>query len=225
MLIVPSCLPGSFAYAVGAGEDRTPARRMMDSAPSEDPGDRSRIDAELLRRIARRDRLAFAELYDRFSRPLYATALRILNDAREAEDIVQEVFLALWEKAAVFEQERGSAFSWAVTLTRNRAIDRIRMRKRRAELLAASQPEDFGGQSADDEGDSADALAFKEKAVAVRAAVAALPPEQQSALQLAFFSGLTQQEIAEKLREPLGTVKARIRRGLLKLRDTLPRRT
>jgi RNA polymerase sigma-70 factor (ECF subfamily) len=198
---------------------------MMDSPPSEDPGDRSRIDADLLQRIARRDRTAFAELYDRFSRPLYATALRILNDAREAEDIVQEVFLALWEKAAVFEQERGSAFSWAVTLTRNRAIDRIRQRKRRAELLAGSSPDDLGYSSAGDSDDSAGALVFKEKAGAVRAAVAALPPEQQSALQLAFFSGLTQQEIAEKLGAPLGTVKARIRRGLLRLRETLSPRT
>jgi RNA polymerase sigma-70 factor (ECF subfamily) len=225
MLVVPSFLPGPFAYASGAGTGHPPARRMTDSAASEQPEDRSRIDGELLRRIARRDRTAFAELYDRFSRPLYATALRILNDARESEDIVQEVFLALWEKAAVFEQERGSAFSWAVTLTRNRAIDRIRQRKRRTELLAASSPDDLGYADAGGGDDSAEALVFKEKAGAVRAAVAGLPAEQQRALQLAFFSGLTQQEISEKLGEPLGTVKARIRRGLLRLRETLSRRT
>ncbi len=195
---------------------------MTDFTPSEEPGDRSRIDADLLQRVARGDRTAFTALYDRFSRPLYATALRILHDAREAEDIIQEVFLAMWEKAAVFEPGRGSAFSWAVTLTRNRAIDRIRMRKRRAELLTASSPEELGYASAGDEGDSADALSLKEKAVTVRAAVAALPADQQRALQLAFFSGLTQQEIADKLREPLGTIKARIRRGLLRLRDSLP---
>jgi RNA polymerase sigma-70 factor (ECF subfamily) len=221
-IFLPSCLPGVLAYAM-AGDDRAPGRRMSDPAPSEPPDDRREIDADLLRRMARRDQAAFAELYDRFSRPLYSTALRILNDARESEDIVQDVFLALWEKAAAFESDRGSAFSWAVTLTRNRAIDRIRMRKRRAELLSASVPEDLGYHADANAGDSADNLWLKEKAGAVRAAVATLPAEQQRALELSFFSGLTQQEIAEQLREPLGTVKARIRRGLLKLRETLSR--
>ena len=222
MLLVSSVLPDSFAaYATGPGDDLPSSDRMTNFSPRDDSGDRARIDADLLRRVAQRDRTAFAALYDRFSRPLYAMALRILNDAREAEDIVQEVFLAMWEKAAVFEPDRGSAFSWAVTLTRNRSIDRIRMRKRRTELLTASSPEELGYASPGDEGDSADALSLKEKAVTVRAAVAALPADQQRALQLAFFSGLTQQEIAEKLREPLGTIKARIRRGLLKLRATL----
>jgi RNA polymerase sigma-70 factor (ECF subfamily) len=197
----------------------------MISPPSEQPAERQDIDADLLRRMAGQDRAAFAQLYDRFSRPLYATALRILNDAREAEDIVQDVFLALWEKASSFETSRGTAFSWAVTLTRNRAIDRIRMRKRRSELLAGSAPEDLGYDSGGTAGDSADELTSKEKAGAVRAAVANLPAEQQRALELAFFSGLTQQEIAEKLCEPLGTIKARIRRGLLKLRETVSRRS
>jgi RNA polymerase sigma-70 factor (ECF subfamily) len=196
---------------------------MTQPEPSEDPAERSRIDAELLRRIARGDRTAFTALYDRFSRPLYSTALHILRDAREAEDIVQEVFLTLWEKAPAFDQERGSAFSWAVTLTRNRAIDRLRLRRRRTELLAASLPGDLGYASADESDDSASALGLKEHAAAVRSAVAALPAEQQRALTLAFFGGLTQQEIASQLGEPLGTVKARIRRGLLKLRDTFSR--
>ena len=191
------------------------------SAESAAAIERARFDAELLRRMGRSDREAFAQLYDRFSRPLYATALRILNNAAEAEDIVQDVFLALWEKAAAYEVSRGSAFAWAVTLTRNRAIDRIRMRKRRNELLAETTAEDAGTRPADAGSDSAGELVSKEQAGAVRAAVAALPAEQQRAVELAFFSGLTQQEIAEKLREPLGTVKARIRRGLLRLRDTL----
>ena len=192
-----------------------------DTAESAAAIERARFDAELLRRMTHSDREAFAQLYDRFARPLYATALRILSNASEAEDIVQDVFLALWEKAAAFEPGRGSAFAWAVTLTRNRAIDRVRMRKRRSELLAETTAEDAGTQPADAGLHSADELVFKEQAGAVRAAVATLPPEQQRAVELAFFGGLTQQEIAEKLREPLGTVKARIRRGLLRLRDTL----
>ncbi len=192
---------------------------MSDPAFNE-PLDRSDVDADLLQRMAKRDHTAFALLYDRFSRPLYGTALRILNDTREAEDIVQDVFLALWETADTFAVERGTAFSWAVTLTRNRAIDRIRSRKRRSELLAASTPDELGDQ-ANHSLDSAASLWLKEKTTAVRAAVATLPSEQKLTLELAFFGGLTQQEIAEKLHQPLGTVKARIRRGLLKLRSAL----
>lgn len=177
-------------------------------------------DARLLQRMAEGNRAAFGELYDRFSRPLYATALRILNDAKEAEDIVQDTFISLWEKAGDFAVSRGTAFGWAVTLTRNRAIDRVRMRRRRTELLDQAAPEDlgYGGGSGPD---SADQASLSEQSTSVRSAVAALPAEQKQALELAFFSGLTQQEIAARLNEPLGTVKARIRRGLLKLRATL----
>ncbi|MDB6094104.1 MAG: polymerase subunit sigma-70 [Verrucomicrobia bacterium] len=183
--------------------------------------ERARLDAELLSRTAGGDRDAFSQLYDRFARPLYATSLRILNNAAEAEDIVQDVFLALWEKARSFEASRGSAFGWAVTLTRNRSIDRLRLRARRAELLTQTSAEDAGTQPSDAGPDSADLLVGKEHAGAVRAAVASLPPEQKRALELAFFDGLTQQEISAKLRQPLGTVKARIRRGMLRLRDIL----
>ncbi|HZP60658.1 MAG TPA: sigma-70 family RNA polymerase sigma factor, partial [Opitutaceae bacterium] len=172
-------------------------------------------------RMAQGDRAAFAQLYDRFSRPLYVTALRILGDAREAEDIVQEVFLSLWNKSAAYSAERGTAFSWAVTLTRNRAIDRVRMRRRRGEILEQSAPADLGYEWSSDATDCADSLVFKEKAGQVRTALAALPAEQKQAVELAFFSGLTQQEIAAKLNQPLGTVKARIRRGLLRLREAL----
>jgi RNA polymerase sigma-70 factor (ECF subfamily) len=183
--------------------------------------ERARTDADLLQRIARDDRQAFEELYERFSRPLYATALRILNDSAEAQDIVQDTFLALWEKAATYESARGSAFAWAVTLTRNRAIDRIRMRSRRAELLSAATDEEAGLKPTATGPDSAAKLLSKEHATVLRAAVASLPAEQKQAVDLAFFGGLTQQEIATRLSEPLGTVKARIRRGLLKLRDSL----
>jgi len=222
-LLAPSPAPGVIAYAVAMEGGSLSRRRMSDPRQPAPPDDRKGMDAELLRRMALRDRAAFAELYDRFSRPLYATALRVLGDAREAEDIVQDVFLTLWEKAGSFEPARGTAFAWAVTLTRNRAIDRIRVRRRRAALLQASAPEDLGYHSEGAAGDSADNLWLKEKARAVRAAVATLPGDQQRALELAFFSGLTQLEIAERLSEPIGTIKARIRRGMLKLRETLSR--
>ena len=197
---------------------------MTQPASNESSDERQRTDALLLRRMADGDKAAFADLYDRFSRPLYATALRIVSDPAEAQDITHDAFLTLWEKAAVFQSDRGSAFAWAVTLVRNRAIDRVRTRRRRADLLAKAPLADLGydesaaGSSADD------SAALGDQARAVRAAVATLPAEQRRALELAFFGGLTQQQIAEKLSEPLGTVKARVRRGLLKLRDSLARR-
>lgn len=187
------------------------------------PEDRDRIDALLLDRIAGGDREAFGELYDRFSSPLYSAALQILRDATEAQDVVHDAFLTLWEKAATYERSRGSAFSWAVTLVRNRAIDRVRMRRRRTELLAGSAPEDLGYGAGHDDAGADVAAVQSDEARLVRAAVATLPPEQQRALELAFFGGLTQEEIARQLREPLGTVKARIRRGLLRLRELLSR--
>jgi len=218
------CPPAVFAFAAGANDaGPTPPRvRMSPPAPNPPPDERAQADARLLRRMARRDRAALAELYDRFARPLYATASRVVSDRAEAQDLVHDVFLTLWEKAADFDQVRGSAFSWAVTLVRNRAIDRLRSRRRRSELLSASAPADLGYE--ENSSAAGDTAALGDQARAVRAAVAALPVDQQRALELAFFSGLTQQEIAEKLSEPLGTVKARIRRGLLKLRDALPHR-
>jgi len=179
-------------------------------------------DLALLGKVAEGDRDAFSTLYDRFSRPLFATALRISSDPKEAEDIVHDVFITIWEKAPDFEASKGTAFGWAVALTRNRSIDRIRQRRRRQEILAETAPADLGYE--DDQAapsDSSTALSSKEQAIAVRQAVSTLPRDQQHALELAFFSGLTQQEIADRLKQPLGTIKARIRRGLLKLRDLL----
>lgn len=189
---------------------------MNGSAENDRPAD---LDAPLLARIADGDQAALGELYDRFSRPLFATVHRILNDQREAEDIVHDAFVAVWQKAADYNPERGSAFSWVMTLTRNRALDRVRSRKRRSELLAKSAPADLGyDQTPPDVAHAAD---LGERGAAVRQAFAELPPEQRQAIELAYFSGLTQQEISERLQQPLGTVKARIRRGLLKLRDLI----
>jgi len=127
-------------------------------------------------------------------------------------------------KAADYTSARGSVFSWSATLTRNRAIDRVRMRRRRAEIIHESAPDLPGSDAGANDTTVADALGLREEAGAVRAALTALPHEQRSAIELAFFTGLTQQEIAARLHEPLGTVKARIRRGLLKLRDLLSAR-
>lgn len=181
----------------------------------------AREQARLMQAMAAGDKQALGRLYDQLSRPLYALALRVTNDSAEAQDIVQDVFLQLWHKAADYSPGRGSVFAWAATLTRNRAIDRIRMRQRRAEIVNESAADIHGGETGASETTSADQLWLAEKAGAVRSALAALAPEQRTALELAYFGGLTQQEIAARLNEPLGTVKARIRRGLLRLRDTL----
>ena len=196
------------------------------SAVAENPptaDERNREQAALLAAMARGDKAALARLYDLLAKPLYSLAFRVLNDAGEAQDVVQDVFLQIWHKAATYDTGRGSVFAWAATLIRNRAIDRVRMRTRRAELLAESAP-DLQPAAVGGEADSAASLWVREKAGAVRTALAQLAPEQQKAIELAFFSGLTQQEIAARLNEPLGTVKARIRRGLLKLREILPAR-
>jgi RNA polymerase sigma-70 factor (ECF subfamily) len=195
----------------------------MVSEPQPPDDDRPGVQRELLAAMARGDKQALAGLYDQLSGPLYSLACRMLGDTGEAQDLVQDIFLQVWRTAASYDPGRGSVFTWMATLTRNRAIDRIRMRKRRSELLANAapelQPNALGGEA-----DSAGSLWLSEKSAAVRAALADLVPEQQQAIELAYFSGLTQQEIAAKLSEPLGTIKARIRRGLLRLKDRLPAR-
>jgi RNA polymerase sigma-70 factor (ECF subfamily) len=225
MSFASRCFIGGTAWEVGEWVtlEELPDPPMISAEPESHEA-RAAEDAELVRRMAGGDKHALAQLYDRFSRPLYSTAYHILRDASESEDIVQDVFLALWEKAGVFDPSRGTAFSWAVTLTRNRSIDRLRTRRRRAALLEQSAPADLGYDTNVPSAEGADRAALGEEAQIVRAAVATLADDQKKALELAFFGGMTQQQIADRLSEPLGTVKARIRRGLLKLRDALPRR-
>jgi RNA polymerase sigma-70 factor (ECF subfamily) len=196
----------------------------MITAERSSPDYRALEDADLVRRMASGDKGALAQLYDRFNRPIYSTALFILHDASEAQDIVHDVFLVLWEKADRFEASRGTAFSWAVTLTRNRSIDRLRTLRRRATLLERTAPADLGYEQNPAWAEANDHASVGDDARVVRAAFATLPDDQKKALELAFYSGLTQQQIAERLSEPLGTVKARIRRALHKLREYLPQR-
>lgn len=214
-------LPDEASSTRGREQTRPPNVPPGGGRPMSSDQDSGREDAMLVARMAAGDRTALAQLYDRLARPLFATATRILRDPKEAEDVVHDVFIALWEKASSYDPSRGSPFAWAVTLTRNRSIDRQRSRTRRADLLAAAPLEDLPVGRADEAPDSAAKLDSSDRATAVRRALASLPGEQRSALDLAFFGGLTQQEIAQRLNEPLGTIKARIRRGLLKLRDQL----
>ena len=176
-------------------------------------------DAALLRRIGAKDRDAFAEFYDKYSTLLFSIASKILNDAAEAEDVLQETFVQIWEKAGNFDPTLGQPLGWAVTLARNRAIDRIRASQRR-NLLAEVAGVEFAIATNSSESAN-ETVSGHEKAKLIHSALVELPAEQRRAIELAFFSGLTQNEISETLHEPLGTIKARIRRGLIKLRDQL----
>jgi RNA polymerase sigma-70 factor (ECF subfamily) len=174
--------------------------------------------AQLLRRIAAREVEALAEFYEQTAGALFSLAVRILGDASEAEEAIQDVFVQIWEKAASFDAALGAPMHWALTITRHRAIDRLRSRQRRAHLL-----EEVQSSAPDPSEDAASAPTglTSDELVAVRAALDSLPAEQRKAIELAFFKGMSHPEIAEALEEPLGTIKARIRRGMLKLRDHL----
>jgi RNA polymerase sigma-70 factor (ECF subfamily) len=176
-------------------------------------------EAQLLQRIAQRDRQAFSQLYDRYAGVLYSTTIRILKDSHEANDVLQEVFLQIWDKAGRYDPALGKPFNWALTLTRNKAIDRMRSLKRGYSFIeeVAQEME----LEAHDFSAPPDEVFSQEQAAMVRAAVTTLPLEQRQAIEMAFLGGMTQNEIAAALTQPLGTIKARIRRGMLKLRDSL----
>ncbi len=181
-----------------------------------DPNSAEESQVQLLRRIAANDRQALAEFYDQIAAPLFSTATRILGDAHEAEEVVQDVFVQIWQKAATFDAALGSPFTWAMRITRNRSIDRLRSRQRRSKLAEQFQ-ENFEITS-----DGASSVELGEEAVGqIRSTVGNLPADQHRVIEMAFFSGLTHAEIAATLDEPLGTVKARIRRGMMKLRESL----
>jgi RNA polymerase sigma-70 factor, ECF subfamily len=181
------------------------------------------LDQEMIARIGRRDQSAFSALYDRLSGPLYSLAMKMLGDPAEAQDALQDVFLQIWSRARTYDPEQSSVFSWTVLLTRSRVIDRLRARGRRSRVMVAST-EDSSTTVAGDAStveSAADTAEKNDEAARVRYVLNNLPSEQREAIELAFFEHLSHHEIAARLGQPLGTVKARIRRGLLKLRERL----
>ena len=174
--------------------------------------------AQLLRRIAAGDIQSMATFYDQTAAPLFSLAFRILGDHGEAEEVIQDVYMQIWEKAAVFDPMLGSAFHWVLSITRHRSIDRLRARQRRTRLLEQvfSMGPDHALSSSGRQGElNSDDL------VEVHTALKNLPDEQKLPIKMAFFEGKTHHEISAALKQPLGTIKARIRRGMLKLRDSL----
>ena len=175
-------------------------------------------DADLLAQTARGDAVAFSQLYDRHSTLLFSFVVRILRDEHDAEDVLQDAFTTIWEQAARYDVALGRPLGWMITLTRNKALDWLRKRKRSAELAVESA--EAAGIEMFIEDESATRMATDD-AVLVRQAMSALSPAQRRSIELAFFGGLTHSEIAEQLGEPAGTIKARIRRGMLTMRDIL----
>ena len=186
----------------------------MDFSPDQQP------EIELLKRIAQGDRQSFEQFYDRFSRVLFTVAYRLLGNQEAAEDVLQEVFVQIWDKAPRYDPSRGKPLTWAITLTRYRAIDLLRSLRRRGQLYDDAKQEAQAEEQFDDRS-SFLAVAAGERHAFVREAIEKLPPDQREAIELAFFSSLTQAEIAERLNQPLGTIKARIRRGLIRLRGLI----
>jgi len=173
------------------------------------------VDADLLARVAQADERALAALYDRVAAVAYGLALRITGDAGAAEDVVQESLLRIWRRADRYEPARGAARAWLLRLVRNAAIDHVRARgtRGRAEEEAAAEPDELVQPERPDE-----AVARLERGRRVRAALEELPSEQRRAIETAYFEGLSHSEIATREGTPLGTVKTRIRDGVLRLR-------
>jgi RNA polymerase sigma-70 factor, ECF subfamily len=175
-------------------------------------------DAMLLHQLLQRDVDAFEQLYDRHSRIVYTLVLRIVQQASTAEEVVQDVFLQLWRNAAQYDARRGPFAPWLMTLARNRALDHLRLkseRQRRREAQTEELPPVVSAPQFEQ------ALDQKRRAEQVRALMGSLNAQQRRAIELAYFEGLSHSEIAEALKEPLGTVKSWIRNGLLRLKEGL----
>lgn len=173
-------------------------------------------DHRTLARIAAGDASALANLYDRYGRAVYSLACRIVGDRTEAEDITQDVFSQAWRQAAQYDAGRATAAGWLLMMSRTRSIDRLRARRTRPQTMAGDLPE-----SADPAAGAEAGVIGAEAAVRVREALDGLPEPQRAAIELAYYGGLSHTEIAARLSQPLGTIKTRIRTGLLSLRSAL----
>lgn len=171
-------------------------------------------DGELISRVSKQDRQAFDLFYDRYSQIIFNLCVRILRDAAEAEDVLQEIFVQIWREAERFDPTRASAKTWLFTIARSRALDRYRSRKTVKQRLDDDAADDLSSVAVQED--------FQHSSLMqqyVEKALQQLTPEQKKVLEMSYYEGLTQEEIAEKLGEPLGTIKSRIRAGLMKLRS------
>jgi len=190
-----------------------PRLRAVPSGPVQQPVDDSPSDAQLLARVGERDREAFEILYGRYVRPVFSLALRKLHDRGHAEDAVQEAFAAIWRSASTYRPERGAAGGWLYTVARNAIVDRLR---RNGPATDAELPELVSGER-----DPSQQAEDSEVSWRVHRALEELQPREREVIELAYWSGMSQSEVAGYLGLPLGTVKTRTRSGLAKLADVL----
>jgi RNA polymerase sigma-70 factor, ECF subfamily len=173
--------------------------------------------ASLIRQAAHRDREAFSQLYDQFSSLVYTFAMRMLRVPHDAEDLLQEVFVQIWHQADRYSEDRGSPEAWIMNITRSRAIDKLRSKRRMEKSFVLTDDPARAESPANVESSAVES----ETKLTVNSALASLPEVQRRVLELAYFDGLSQTEIADRLKEPLGTVKTRMRSGMQRLRDML----
>jgi RNA polymerase sigma-70 factor (ECF subfamily) len=172
---------------------------------------------DLLVLVAKGDQPAYAELYERMSAPIYGLVRRVLRDPSQSEEVAQEVLLAVWRTASRFDETQGSATAWVMTMAHRRAVDRVR-----SEQATADRHHKFGQREVEPDYDSvSDTVATQLEREAVRKCLEALTDLQRESITLAYYSGQTYREVAERLEIPLGTVKTRMRDGLIRLRDCL----
>ena len=177
-------------------------------------------DAFLLQRIAQEDQISLGILYDQYGRLIYSIAWQILGDSSLAEEVTQDVFIQVWKKANTYDSSQGKVLTWLTSIARHRAIDIFRQRKIRPEGRSIAW-EDCCEDHQDDSAEIERGMLNFEARKQLQEALSTLPKDQREALSLAYFNGLTQQEIAAQLNEPLGTIKTRVRLALLKLRAIL----
>jgi RNA polymerase sigma-70 factor (ECF subfamily) len=176
-----------------------------------------REEAALMERVVARDQDAFTDLSEKYSALIFSTAFKVLNHYEDTEDVMNEVLATIWKKADSYHPGKGSLVTWICTTARNRAIDRVRSVQRRSALYGKFE-EKLEGEAPEKRSSGREELYRSDARRVLQTAVVSLSPEQREVIELAYFKGLTQKQIAERIDSPLGTVKARIRRGVERLR-------
>lgn len=181
----------------------------------------SKEEIELISRIKNRDEQALELFYDKYNKLLFSLVLSIVKRREEAEDVLQELFTKIWEKAHTYNEKQGSVYSWVVTMSRNKAIDRIRSRRYKSAMKEATDNESPYDHIESEVQNPLDQTILNERAGYVQEALNSIPKEQRQVIMVAYFQGMTQSEISVELDLPLGTVKSRMRDGMMKLKNIL----
>ncbi len=177
-------------------------------------------ESRLIAEVGKGDRVSFEELYRRTSTLVFSIAMGVLNNREAAQDVTQDVFFQIWDRAAAYDSGKGKVSTWLITLTRNKSIDRLRSLNRRSRLNSDFEAQGKTTDRFDDRDSLRDAVRA-ERAAIIRAAISKLSADQQAAIQLAYFDDMPYPQVAQRLEVPLGTIKARIRRGMKKLQNLI----